>query len=66
MLGVVQMSASMPSGAEGESVSAEERVEAAIAQLKKALNLLDSAKAPPDLAARVQEAVDAIKAYRQS
>jgi prefoldin subunit 5 len=66
MLGVVQMSAAMPSGTEGHGVSAKDRVEAAIAQLERALDLLDSAKTPPELAARVQEALDAIEAYRSS
>jgi hypothetical protein len=47
-------------------LSTQERVEAAAAQLKRVLDLLDSSGAPAQLAARVQEAIDAIEAYRSS
>ena len=66
MLGVVEMSAAMPAGADGDGLSTQEGVEAAAAQLKRVLDMLDSAKAPPELAARVQEAIDAIEAYLSS
>jgi hypothetical protein len=55
-----------PSTAEGRAESADECVLAAIAQLKSVIDLLDAAKAPPELAARVQEAIDAAEDYHSS
>jgi hypothetical protein len=66
MLGVVEMSGAMPSGADGDGLPTQKGVEAAAAQLKRVLDLLDSSGAPAQLAARVQEAIDAIEAYRSS
>jgi hypothetical protein len=66
MLGVFNMSAAMPAGAEEIGASAKERVEAALTQLKNAFDLLESAKAPPELAARVHEAIDALEQYQIS
>jgi hypothetical protein len=64
MLGVREMSGAMPAGADGDGASAGGKVDQAIAQLKGVLSLLDSIKAPPELAARVHEAIDAIEEYR--
>jgi hypothetical protein len=46
--------------------SADERMEAAVALLTRVLDLLDSTDAPAELAARVQEALDAVAEYRLS
>lgn len=66
MLGVLEMSGAMPAGADGDGAFAGQKVDHAIAQLKKVLGLLDSMRAPPELAARVHEAIDAIEEYRSS
>jgi hypothetical protein len=39
-------------------------MESAVALLKRVLDLLDSANAPPELAARVSEALDAVAESR--
>jgi hypothetical protein len=66
MLGVVEMSAAMPAGADGDGLSNQQLMEAAAAQLKRVMDLLDAAKAPPEFAARVQEAIDALEVYRSA
>jgi hypothetical protein len=60
------MSAGMDAKAGGTGVSVDERIEAAMALLRRALDLIDAAKAPRELAARVQEALDALAEYRLS
>ena len=60
LLGVLDMSVALPAGADGEGTSAQAKLDAALELLNKAIELLDSAGAPPELAARVQEAHDAI------
>lgn len=66
MLGVSEMSAAMHTDASANDASADEKMETAGALLKRVLDLLDSAEAPPELAARVQEALDAVAEYRTS
>jgi hypothetical protein len=58
------MAVALPADAEGEGPSAPERIEADQKLLAKAIELLDYADAPPELAARVQEANDAIVKHR--
>ena len=62
LLGVVQMSA-MPSSADENGTSAE-RTQRAVALIREALDLLDHSDAPPDVAARVQAAIDAVEEHR--
>lgn len=57
------MSAAMRAGADENGTSAKGTEEVA-ALLKRALSLLDEANAPPELAARVQAAIDAVEDYR--
>lgn len=58
------MSVASPAGADGERASAQDKLEAILGLLTNALELLDSADFPPELAARVQEAHDAIAGAR--
>ncbi len=62
VLGVVQMSA-MPSGAD-ENGASSERTQRAVALIREALDLLDHSGVPPEVAARVQAAIDAVEEYR--
>ena len=62
VLGVVQMSA-MPSGADENGANTEQH-ERAVALIREALDLLDHSGAPPEVAARVQAAIDAVEEYR--
>ena len=62
VLGVVQMSA-MPSSAD-ENGTSTERTQRAVALIREALDLLDRVDAPPEVAARVQAAIDAVEEYR--
>jgi hypothetical protein len=64
LLGVVHMSGAMPGGAGEIGASTEDKMESAVALLKRVLDLLDSANAPPELAARVSEALDAVAESR--
>ena len=54
------MAAAVPSSAIGESSPVEDGLELAIHFLKKALDVLDSMNAPPELGARVQQALDTV------
>ena len=60
------MSVALPAGADGEGASVEIKLAATVGLLTKAIDLLDSAGVPADLAARVQEGLDAIAKYRSS
>ena len=62
LLGVVEMSA-MPSSAD-ENGTSTERTERAVALIREALDLLDHSGAPPEVAARVEAAIDAVEGYR--
>ena len=53
------MATAMP-GAIGESSPVEDGLELAIHFLKKALDVLDGMNAPPELGARVQQALDTV------
>jgi hypothetical protein len=64
VLGVVQMSA-MPSSAD-KTGTCLEPTQRAVALLREALDLLDHSGAPPDVAARVQAAIDAVEEYRSA
>jgi hypothetical protein len=62
LLGVVQMSA-MPSSTD-ENGTNTKRTQRAAALIREALDLLDHSDAPPEVAARVQAAIDAVEEYR--
>lgn len=66
LVGVSGMSAAVHVDASLDSLSADERMAAAFALLKRVLDLLDRTDAPPELAARVQEALDSVGKYRPS
>jgi len=59
------MAVGLPVGA-AESGTTDEGVEQAVALLKKALDLLDQNATPPELAARVQHAIDAVEQWRSA
>lgn len=54
------MAAAVPSSAIGESSPVKDGLELAVHFLKKALDVLDSMNAPPELGARVQQALDTV------
>jgi hypothetical protein len=56
------MSVALSAGAEGEGSSTKANEAAVIKLLAEALELLDVTNAPPELAARVQETLDAVVA----
>lgn len=60
------MSAALSAGAEGKGASAQNDLDGALKLLARAIEVLDSVGAPPELAARVQEALDAVAEYRSS
>jgi hypothetical protein len=60
------MAGALPAGADGESASARAKLDSAIGLLGQVIDLLDSADARPDLAARAQEALDVLLEYRSS
>ena len=62
LLGVCNMAVALPAGAGGDGARAE--LDAAQELLSKAIEKLDCAGAPPELAARVQEALDAVTEHR--
>lgn len=55
----------IPSGAD-ENGKTTELIQRAIALISEALDLLDRSGAPPEVAARVQEAIDAVEEYRST
>ena len=54
------MSNALPADVREDQVSADEPLTRAGALLREALELLDSAKAPPEIGALVQSALDAL------
>jgi hypothetical protein len=58
------MSVALPAGGDGDGASAQSKLDAALQLLNKVIELLDSAGAPPELAARAQETHDAIADYQ--
>ena len=65
MLGVREMSPAKRVDASETGTTADERIAAAVALLERVLDLLDSTEAPAELAARVQEAIDALSEFRK-
>ena len=65
LLGVASMSAGVPSGAEDNGTRHDD-VEEALSLLKQALDLLDKNNAPPEIAARVQQAIDSAEEWRST
>lgn len=59
------MAVGVPVGA-AESGTTDEGVVEAVALLKKALDRLDRSAAPPELAARIQHAIDAAEQWRSA
>ena len=55
----------LPLGA-GEDGATTEPLKKAVALIKEALDLVDQSHAPPEVAARVQGAIDAVEEYRTS
>lgn len=60
------MSVALPAGADGEGASTENKVDAALRLISEALELLDASSTPPELLARVQEALDALTEHRSA
>jgi hypothetical protein len=57
------MSPALPSGADKNGASVENRVDEIRQHLRQALALLDSVPGPPEFAARVQAALDALDEF---
>jgi hypothetical protein len=60
------MAAVIPASAGGEGVPVEDSPQIAMHFLKKALDVLDKMNAPPELGARVQQALDAVAEYHHA
>ena len=65
LLGDFEMSAALSADADGGPVSAQESISRALALLQEALELVDFAEAPPEIAARIQEVIDSLDDHRR-
>ena len=64
VLGALNMSAAMPTEGDRNGGPADREMNEIFALVRRAIDRLDAMNAPPELAARLQEALDLMAGYR--